>query len=141
MADITVDKALVRPLVGAVVRHFTAGAVMDLGTLAYIDGNRLLQKTDADATATVSGQLVMVVSGANANSAATVAENEVVSGVTFGPVYIGTTTTLDATKTLYASNTPGRIADAVGTVAKVVGEVLDTNIIFFNPVDSVPGSE
>lgn len=53
MAAITVTKADVRPLPGAVIEKYPAAGALSLGDAVYLDSNGKVEKADADAAASM----------------------------------------------------------------------------------------
>lgn len=129
MADLTVTAKSVRPLPGAVIRNFTAGAALNVGDLVYVDSNGKVQPTDADATGTLLA--IGVVVSAGSIGATSAASGDAVSVAVFGPVngFGGAT----PGGKLYVSNTAGKIADAAGTNTRVVGIALAADTLMLIP--------
>lgn len=140
MSDITLVATQVRPLLGAITRMFDAGEAMTVGDVVRVSTSGTVVKGDASTAPGAKGQLGIVVAGANAHSSGTIASGERVTVVVFGPVFLGSTVTLDETKTHYLSDTAGKIADAAGTVTRAIGNAESNTVFFFNPSDTAASS-
>lgn len=104
MADIAINKTMVRPLNNAIIRRFEAAAVMDIGTVVYIDTNGKVNK--AQATTAAAAQARGIVVGVGATGKSTCAIGDALDVVTHGPVELGVTGLTDGSA-LYVSATAG----------------------------------
>lgn len=135
MAAITVTAADVRPLQGSITIRAVADEALTVGDLVYVDaytGNIPgVKKTVATAIAT-SIVLGMVVAGApEKNGSTSVASGDIVDVAVLGPVtgFSGAT----AGGFVWASDTAGVAADAVGTKSAPVGFMLTPTTLFIRP--------
>ena len=133
MADITVTPADVRPLPGAVVQRFKAGATLNVGDAVYIAGDGDVEQANADvaASAQAIGIVVSAPDGATSASA-----GDTVDVVVHGPVtgFSGMT----PGSLVYASVTAGKVADAApaagsGDYKWIVGRAISSVTIFVAP--------
>lgn len=129
MADISVTARSVRPLPGALVRTFTAGASGNVGDAVYVDSNGRVQPASASAAGTALALGVVVSAGTS--GAVAFASGDAVSVVIVGAVngFAGMTPGAKC----YLSNTAGKLADAAGTVTRVVGVALDASTVMLLP--------
>jgi hypothetical protein len=134
MTDLTVTKANVRPLQGAIIKPFQAGEIVDVGEAVYMksDGKVWLSDADAAATAQVVGLVVAIGAYGKTESVA----DEIVDVLLFGPTegFAGLTPGAQ----FFASVTPGKIEDTAPAGASadfrwVVGWALSATAIFVNP--------
>jgi len=116
------DDTLVKPLGGAIVRRYNAGAVVEAGEAVYIDSNGAVQPTNAGAVAT--------------NFAIGVALQDVASGarvdvVKFGPVVC----ILEGTPggIIYTTDTAGEPGTTAGTKKTVLGVAESATVLFVDP--------
>ena len=133
MADITVTAADVRPLPGAIIQRFTAGAALSVGDAVYIASDGDVEKADADvaASAQAIGIVVSAPDGATSASA-----GDAVDVVVYGPVtgFSGMT----PGNLVYASVTAGKVADAApaatsGDYKWIIGRAVSAVTIFVAP--------
>lgn len=133
---LTVTAADVRPLPGAIVRRFTAGAAIDVGAPVYVASDGYVEEADADAAASCVCVGICVASNPNAASQTAVAEGEECDVVVLGPVtgfsgmtpgtYAFVSTTAGG---LEATAPAGSSSDYVG----VVGIIISATEILVNP--------
>jgi len=123
--EITVTKALVRPLEGAIVRRYEAGAAVYPGDLVYLDSDFHVRQC-AGAAAASAWAIGIVVSCRDGDDDA--ADGEMVDVVVFGPVagYSGMTPGL-----FYVSDTAGRLSTVAGTKSFIGGFSEAAGIAFF----------
>lgn len=128
MADLTVTAAQVRPLQGAVVRRFTAGGTINVGSPVYLSAAGKVAAADGSAVATACaiGVLAAVADGASYTAAAS---GDTVDVVLSGPV--GGYTCTYGTK-YYVDDDAGVMADTAGTKSTIVGVGLDANTLLVN---------
>jgi hypothetical protein len=133
MADLVVSGRAVRPMAAPDpdIRDFTAGGVVNIGDVVYVDSTGKVQQGNAGAAGTCAG-IVGVAVSVGSFGALVAALGDVVSVLIQGAVNGYTVNTIGAK--VYASNTAGRIADAVGTVTKVVGIALSADTILILPL-------
>lgn len=117
MADITVSDVRVKPLPGAIIRDFVAAAALSVGDLVYVDSNGEIDQADGSAAGTANALGVVVSAGTL--GAVDAAIGDMCSVVIFGPVTGFSGMTPGARH--YVSDTAGALADAAGTVSKVMG--------------------
>lgn len=116
------DASLVKPLEGAIVRRFTAGATIEAGEAVIMSSDGFVDPGLADAVATA------IVLG--------IALQDVVAGqrvdvVIFGPVNMATGGTAGAQ--LFLSDTAGEGAETAGTKVSVIGIVESATVVMVNP--------
>jgi len=140
MADITVTATEIRPLEGSLVRPFDAGEASVVGAVVRVAADGDVEQADASAQGGVEGPIGIIISGAKVHAAGTIANNERVGVALWGPVYMGDSASLTPGATYYVSDTVKRVADAAGTVKRILGLALSANILFLSPVDSDPSS-
>lgn len=114
--------ALVKPLEGAIVRRFTAGATIEAGEVVSLMADGYVDPTN---TAAFTGSLVVGVALAGA------AAGERVDVVTYGPV----TALIDATPAalIYGTDTDGEPGTTVGTKDVIVGFAEAATVLFVRP--------
>lgn len=134
MADIALTSANIRPLTGAVLRHYVAGAALTVGYAVYIAADGDVEHADANAAGLeqVIGVVVASVDGETA-----IAAGDGTTVCVFGPVGGYTMTPAD---TIWLSDTVGRLADAAATFDRIVGYAESASVLFVNPVRSVAAS-
>lgn len=113
------DNKLVKPLEGAIVRRFTAGAAIEAGELLAMQSDGYVDPADASADATIVGA-----------SLQDVAAGSRVDVVVFGPVVAH----IDATPgaTIYATDTAGEPGTSAGTNTIVAGFAESATVLFVN---------
>lgn len=116
------DNTLIKPLNGAIVRKFTAGATIDAGELVSLMADGYVDPTN---TAAFTGACIMGVALADA------ASGERVDVVTYGPVVC----LIDATPAaiIYGSDTAGEPATSVGTKDAIAGVAESATVLFVRP--------
>ncbi len=116
------DAAIVKPLEGAIIRRYTAGAAIEAGEIVALmaDGYVDPANTGAwDGSCVAGVALQDVASGAR------------VDVVTFGPVLAFSGGTPGGV--VYASDTAGEPAEAVGTKDVLVGWMESATVLFVRP--------
>jgi hypothetical protein len=133
MADVTITAADVRPLPGCIIRRFTAGGTIDVGSPVYVNDNDEVSAADGSAvdTAACIGVLVAV-GGASPASREEAASGDPVDVVLFGPV-AGYSTNMAAGTYFYVDDDAGVIADAAGTKSCIVGVGLSGSVLLVRP--------
>lgn len=113
----------IKPLNGAIVRRFTAGAAVAAGEIVAMQSDGYV-----DPANTTSAFMQPVGIAIQAATAA----GQRIDVVTFGPAICVTGGTPGAT--LYASDTAGEPAESAGTNTAIVGWVESATVVFVNPV-------
>ncbi len=133
MADVTVTAADVRPLSGAIVRRFNAGATINMGDLVYIAADGDVEPADADAA---TSAIAVGIAVSTPDGGVSAAAGERVDVVVFGPVagFSG----LTPGGHLFASVNAGKIADAApgatsGDYVYVVGVAESATTVLVRP--------
>lgn len=134
MADITVTAADVRALKGAITRKAVAGEALTVGNVVYISSYSgtlpAVSKILGGAVATCN-PFGVVVAGPPTSASTTVASGDVCDVVAFGPVAGFSGMTSGAT--VWASDTAGVAATAVGTKSGIVGLAESPTVLFVRP--------
>lgn len=113
----------IKPLNGAVIRRYTAGAAVAAGEIVAMQSDGYVDPAD-----TTSGFMQPVGIALQAATAA----GQVIDVVVFGPVVAITGGTPGAV--VYASDTAGEPSESAGTNRAVVGWVEAATIAFVNPL-------
>jgi hypothetical protein len=106
MADISVTSSRVRPLNGAIVRRFDAGAALSVGDAVYVDSSGKVQKADADDQAQAQVQARGVVVAIGTEGRTTAAAGDPCDVVTHGPVELGTSGLTDGAAVYVSTRLP-----------------------------------
>ena len=114
--------ALIKPLEGAIVRRYTAGAAIAAGEIVSMSGDGYVDPANTTAAAAV-------VVGVALQAAAAAAD--VIDVVVHGPVLCIAGGTPGAT--LHASDTAGEPAESTGSNAGIAGFVEAATIAFVRP--------
>lgn len=127
--DLAVSPRRVSPLPDTIRRNVIASAAGNVGDLIYIAPDFGARPTNA-ALPDTAGCYGVVVS-TNCEGAIAFDVGDALSVVTHGPVagFVAT-----APGSLFVSNTPGKIADAAGTVSRIIGRVEKADVIYISPV-------
>lgn len=132
MAAITVTAADVRPLNGAVVRRYNAGATVTPGDAVYIASDGDVEEADADAEASTMAIGIVIADGTGAVSFAAGTRVDV---VVFGPVTGFSSMTPGGN--VYVSVTAGALDQtaptASGDFVNAIGYAESASTIFVNP--------
>lgn len=130
MTDLVVTAADVRPLPGCIIRRFTAGGTVAVGSPVYLSDNAIVGAADGSTITTVWAIGVLVSTNPSAASQVSAASGDAVDVVLFGPVagYTCVTNTL-----YYVDDDAGVIADAAGTKDCIIGIGLDTQTLLVHP--------
>ncbi len=113
---------LIKPLEGAVIRRYTAGATIAAGEIVSLMADGYVDPAD---TAAFTGSVVMGI----ALKAAVAGDR--VDVVVYGPVVCLTDGTPAAL--VYASDTPGEPSETVGTKDVLVGITESATVLFVRP--------
>ena len=127
MGDITRTKASVRPLGRCMYSENTeAGDTIEAGEIVYLNGTSGWVLADGSAAASLAGEIGIVV-----------APQDSVDGDTGLSVLLKGKVTgfaaMDPGALHYASDTAGEIADAAGSVTKIVGYADSATVLMFDP--------
>lgn len=116
------NNELIKPLEGAIVRRFTAGAAIDAGELVSMMADGFVDPTD---TSTFAGAVIAGVALGDA------AAGQRVDVVTHGPVLC----LVDATPgtPIYGSDTAGEPSATVGTKDSIAGFAESATVLFVRP--------
>jgi hypothetical protein len=138
MASISLTSASIRPLEGAIVRNYQAGAAVTVGYAVYLDSNGYVQHADADASEAASRGRGIVV--ASKDGETSVSSGDRCSVCVFGPVggYSGMT----PGEPVYVSDTVGRLDQSQPSSAyrQALGWADSASVIFVNPDVQDPSS-
>lgn len=139
MAQIVVTPADVRPLEGAQIVRAIVNEVMNVGDSVYVDGysgDLPTIKMTAEAALATGNPLGLVVSGPVDRPGVTALAVGDVVDVQIGGRMAGATGGT-AGGFVWASDTAGDIADAVGTKSAIVGLMLTPTILLIRPMQTV----
>lgn len=139
MASITVTPADVRPLQGAQTIRAIVNEVMNVGDSVYVDGysgDLPTIKMTAAAVLATGNPLGLVVSGPVDRPGVTLLAVGDVVDVQIGGRMAGCSGGT-AGGFVWASDTAGDIADAVGTKSSIIGEMLTPAILLIRPSQTV----
>lgn len=138
MASIDLTSAQIRPLEGAIVRNYQAGAALTVGYAVYHDSNGYVQHADANASEAASRGRGIVV--ASKDGETSVSSGDRCSVVVFGPVggYSGMT----PGEPVYISDTVGRLDQTQPSNAyrQAFGWADSASVIFVNSDVADPSS-
>jgi hypothetical protein len=118
--DTTADN--IKPLNGAIIRRFTAGAAVAAGEIVSMQSDGYVDP----ANTTSAAQKVMGVALQAASAA-----GQVIDVVVFGPVVCVTGATPGAT--IHASDTAGEPAESAGTNGGITGIAESATVVFVRP--------
>lgn len=121
------DAADIKPLEGAIIQRFIAGAAVEAGEFVEMQSDGYVDP--AAASAVVLGG-VGIALPKNGGDPATAAGDEI-DVVTFGPVNCMTGATIGAL--IYASDTAGEFAETAGTKDTVIGFAQSATVLFVRP--------
>ena len=113
----------IKPLNGAIVRRYTAGAAVAAGEIVAMQSDGYVDP--ANATSAFPQSVGIAIQAATA-------AGQRIDVVTFGPVVCVTGATPGAT--IYASNTAGEPAESAGTNLAPIGWAESATVVFVNPV-------
>lgn len=131
MASISVTRANVRPLSGAVVRRLDTGATVSVGNLVYLVSDGDVENCVSDSATNFIQAWPLGIVVACPEGKTSVGAGYAVDVVVYGPVegYSGATPgTL-----FYANDTAGALDTAAGTVTAIGGIMLAATIAFVRP--------
>src|SRR5687768_1677809 len=117
------DASLVKPLEGAIVRRFTAGAAIEGGEAVAMASDGFVDPAIATAVTLAFAAGVAIQD---------VAAGERVDVVVFGPVVCATGATPGAK--VYVSDTAGEPAETAGTKVSLLGWAESATVVFVNPM-------
>ena len=120
--------ANIKPLEGAIVRRYSAGAAITPGDAVCMSSDGYIDPADSDALAT---NTVVGIALVPRNQGSAYAAGDVVDVVTFGPVLCATGGTPGAYA--YTSATAGQMAESAGTKSLIVGFVESATVVFVRP--------
>lgn len=112
--------ANIKPLEGAIIRRFTAGATVAAGELVSMQSDGFVDPAITTAVEVVAGIALQGVSS-----------GERLDVVVFGPVKCLTGGTVGAI--VYASDTAGEPAESAGTKTTIAGWNESATVLFVNP--------
>lgn len=127
MADKIVSKRRVAPMPGAIVRNIIASGAGSVGDVIGINADMGGRVANAGAAPTANAHGVVTAVGCE--GAVDFEVGDALSVVTHGPV-CGITN--GAPGAVYLSNADGKMADAAGTVSRVIGRVESADIVYVN---------
>ena len=113
----------IKPLNGAIIRRFTAGAAVAAGEIVAMQSDGYV-----DPANTTSGFMQLVGIALQATTAA----GQAIDVVVFGPVVAITGGTPGAV--MYASDTAGEPSESAGTNTAICGWVESATVAFVNPI-------
>jgi hypothetical protein len=143
MADISVTAAQVRPLKGAIVRRFLAGATVNVGEAVYVHSDGTVKPADADASLAAAQARGLVV-GVGVAGATAAAANQAVDVVTHGPVALGTSGLTEG-GVVYVSVTAGKLDQTAPAVAGddydfIIGWAESDGVLYVQPQMTIPAA-
>lgn len=115
---------LIKPLGGAIVRRFTAGATISPGELFHLSSD---SKCDPCNATNITNAAVTGVALGDAD----LADGDVFDGVVYGPVNCLTGATVGAV--VYATDTAGEPGETAGTKTCVAGYAESATVLFVRP--------
>lgn len=118
--------ANIKPLEGAIVRNFTAGAALVAGELCSMQSDGKV-----DPAITTAVEVVVGVALPN-NETTTYADGDAVPVVVFGPVVCLSGATVGAI--IYATDTAGEPGETAGTKTTIAGWAESATVLFVDPV-------
>ena len=134
--SLTVNKLLMKPLPGAIVRTLTLGEAASAGQAVYPNSSGAYLKADADAAGKFRGVAILTNdSQGNGNTSGDYANGSDVSAVLFGPMagFSG----MDPSKSVWVDTTAGGFTQTKpsggGVFANPIGYPLDANTLFVSP--------
>ena len=122
------DAKLIKPLEGAIVRRFTAGAALEAGEIAAMMADGYVDPaigTSAAGAAAVG----IVLPGMNGKVAFALGDS--VDVVIFGPVQCLVDATIGGL--IWVSDTAGEPSETAGTKDTVVGRAISASVLLVNP--------
>lgn len=140
MADITVTATNVRPLNGAIVRRYNAGAALNAGDIVYVATDGDIEQADADAQASAQARGIVV---ADSYGNTSFSAGQRVDVVVAGPVTGFASMTPGSA--LWVSTTAGKLMDAApagasGDYPFIPGYAESATVFFVQPEMGVPSA-
>ena len=129
MSAISFTAADVRPLSGAIVRRYTAGGTIGIGSPVYIASDGDVEVTNGGAVATLLGCAGLAV--ATPDGGTSVSAGERVDVVVHGPV--AGFSSLTPGGLVWASDTAGGLDTAAGTKDLIIGHAETASVVFVRP--------
>lgn len=123
--------ANIKPLDGAIVRRFTAGAAIEPGELVCMQSDG---KIDPAIGTSVAAAQVLGVALPPRNQGTAFADGDVVDVVVFGACKCLTGATVGAI--IYVTDTAGEPGETAGTKATIVGIAESATVLFVRPQSS-----
>lgn len=140
MADITIVAAQVRPLNGAIVRRFLAGAAVVVGEAVYVHTDGMVRPADADAQASAQARGVVVAVGTSGAISAGV--GQAVDVVTHGPVALGTFGLTEGAAVFVSTEAGALTHDAPsnesGDYPFIIGWAESDGVLYVQPQVNIP---
>jgi hypothetical protein len=136
MTDVSLTAAHIRPLNGAILRHYAAGGALVVGNAGYIASDGDVEKADANVSAATGRGIGVVVESYDGETA--IVAGDPCTLCVFGPVSGFSGLTPGAN--YYVSDTAGAIADAAGTQSRIIGYAESTTVLFVHPEMNDPSS-
>jgi hypothetical protein len=139
MADIAIVSGQVRPLNGAIVRRFIAGATVAVGEAVFVHSDGTVKPADADALASAQGRGIVV--GVGVAGATSAGAGQAVDVVTHGPVALGTSGLTEGA-VVYTSLTAGKLDQSTpvgtGKYPFIVGWAEADGVLYVQPQVAIP---
>lgn len=124
----TTTPSTIKPLEGAIVQRFTAGAAIEPGELVCMQSDG---KIDPAIGTSVAAAQCLGVALCPKNQGTAYADGDVVDVVTYGRVLCLTGATVGAL--IYVSDTAGEPAESAGTKTSIVGIATSASVLFVRP--------
>lgn len=121
------DASLVKPLEGAIIQRFTAGAAIEAGEYVNMQSDGYVDPGAATGTVLACAGIALPREGGDPASA----EGDAVDVVTYGPVLCMSGATIGAL--IYASDTAGELSESAGTKDTVIGFAQSATVLFVRP--------
>lgn len=121
------DAALVKPLEGAIVQRFTAGAATEAGEIVAMQSDGYVDPAIGTGVVLSTVGIALPKNGGDPASAA----GDAVDVVTHGPVLCLSGATIGAL--IYVSDTAGEPSETAGTKDTVVGFAQSATVLFVRP--------
>jgi hypothetical protein len=118
----------IKPLDGAKVRRYLAGATITPGAPVYISAASTVSEADASA---VNTNACIGVALAPRNQGTAYAAGDMVDVVTYGPCQFVTGATAGAI--VYVKDDVGEVSETTGTKTTIVGIAETATVVFVNP--------
>ena len=131
MASISVTRASIRPLSGAIVRRFDTGATVSVGNLVYLVSDGDVENCISDSATDFIKAWCRGIVVACPEGATSIGSGHAVDVVVYGPVE-GSTGATPGTL-FYANDTAGALDTAAGTVTAIGGFMESATIAFVRP--------